>query len=69
MKKEKNQGFKIGELVITIKGDRFGTPVSGIVYGFGKWREFPTLKIKTSAGRKTTIFVKNAMYPCYPGKE
>ena len=67
MKKEKNQGFKIGELVITKKGDRMGTAVSGFVYGFGKWRHYPTLKIKTSDGRKTTILVKNAMYPCYPG--
>jgi hypothetical protein len=57
--------FSIGDHVQTIKGDRLsGIKKSGIVVGFGKWRDYKTLKIQTGeefAKRRVSILEKNAI--------
>lgn len=57
--------IKIGDVVQTIKGDRYtGIKKSGIVIGFGKWRDYKTLKIKTgdNYGKvRVSILEKNAI--------
>jgi len=54
--------IKLHDVITTTKGDRVsGIPCTGIVYGFGKWKDSKSFKIIQLNGRKTTILEQNAV--------
>ena len=59
----KGNSIKIGDTITTTKGDRFGTPKTGTIYGFDMWSTLPRALINNcSHGKdKSTILVKNAI--------
>ena len=53
---------KIGDWITTLKGDKqTGHKAVGWVYGFSKWRHYPSALIEQDDGFKTSILLKNVV--------
>jgi hypothetical protein len=53
---------KLGTKVNTKKGCRINGPASGIVVGYGRWRDYDAVKVRKDVDGRVSLFLMKNLY-------